>query len=567
MRTDEIRKGMYVRLLKDGRTACIDQAVKRGRNYTIEIEYIPRGYGYARVSAGELEILAPERVKPDKFRRFVRGEIQADELVSNGNIPENIVLTDVYHISPKDVLSGLLKLHDNENTTYGEFCDWFAILRNHRDEICFGSDEERSFERFDDEELLQYVYTSLMWIYYDHMGQRSRLMLKGILQEPIDTLAWYLEDKSRPLEEHRFTEDRMWHIVNTFTDRELERKPLDVRRLCRLCLDRLCDLNDLNALEKKGYLLFGGSKLYAADWELCRNIFERYYEATGESSAANTLGDIAVRGLCNDGQGDYETAFRYFSIGHASGYRESTYRLGDLFRDGLGVKKNHETAYLLYRNVYEDFMKRFVTGDYACRFAEAAVRMGDCYREGLFVQADVRIAYRYYLEAELAVDLRMKEIDYVGDDELKVRIEKALRDTRRAYDEHATRNIHMSPYFLGSLTHGYRRARLTWKKLRGGVLRISAETLPLPEEDDPPMILWAIEAADYCDLVDHIVFKTAPKAVLQVPEEAEEIIFNHIEYDWEGNYVDFYQDEVHTGRIETSGFSVDAPGRIQQGDL
>lgn len=151
------------------------------------------------------------------------------------------------------------------------------------------------------------------------------------------------------------------------------------QQLFKTCLDLLCERKDPEAIETRGYCYYNGTAIYPQDWFKARDSFLELYQLTGSPFAANTLGYIYYYGRCSKGKPDYPQAFYYFSIGHAGGLYESTYKLGDMFFHGLSVAKNTDIAYSLYKTVYDENMDRFVSGDTRCKFADTALRMARYY--------------------------------------------------------------------------------------------------------------------------------------------------------------------------------------------
>ena len=92
----------------------------------------------------------------------------------------------------------------------------------------------------------------------------------------------------------------------------------------------------------RGYCYYCGTSVYPNDWIKARDAFIEYYQLSGDPYAANTLGYIYYYGRCNGGVPEYDLAFRYFSIGHAYGCYESTYKLADMFVHGYSVVKNED---------------------------------------------------------------------------------------------------------------------------------------------------------------------------------------------------------------------------------
>ena len=215
------------------------------------------------------------------------------------------------------------------------------------------------------------------------------------------------------------------------------------QQLFKTCLDLLCERKDPEAIETRGYCYYNGTAIYPQDWFKARDSFLELYQLTGSPFAANTLGYIYYYGRCSKGKPDYPQAFYYFSIGHAGGLYESTYKLGDMFFHGLSVAKNTDIAYSLYKTVYDENMDRFVSGDTWCKFADTALRMARCY-----MGTDPRVAYGYCLQARLAIRFRLRDDPQYGDEKIRQNIENQAEEIRKVYTAKARTLRSPEPFWL-----------------------------------------------------------------------------------------------------------------------
>ncbi|SDB07135.1 sel1 repeat family protein [Eubacterium oxidoreducens] len=181
-----------------------------------------------------------------------------------------------------------------------------------------------------------------------------------------------------------------------------------------------------NALYIKGYGCYGGNELFACDWKAARECMERLIAINGDPGCYNSLGYICYYARTTP-EPEYEKAFQYFTVGHACGIFESTYKLADMLQQGLGCPKSEQAAFHLITRIFDENHERFCNGEYDGKFADVALRMGQMFEHGIEGESNVAMAYAFYMQAKLAIDMRIKEGDYFGDNKVKKRIEEALQ--------------------------------------------------------------------------------------------------------------------------------------------
>lgn len=191
-----------------------------------------------------------------------------------------------------------------------------------------------------------------------------------------------------------------------------------------------CAKGDLVCLEAKGYGCYGGNEVFPCDYGVSRDCMEELLALTDDASYANTLGYIYYYGRL-DGKPDYEKAVRYFSLGAAQGIFESTYKLADMFERGQGLIQSPAACANLISMLYAKTKDILCHREYRGKFADVAFRMGHLMEEGIGFEPDLVSAYSAYLQAQMAIRLRMQTIDYVGDARVAARIRKAIERTYR----------------------------------------------------------------------------------------------------------------------------------------
>lgn len=180
------------------------------------------------------------------------------------------------------------------------------------------------------------------------------------------------------------------------------------------------------SMKTLGYEYYEGTNLFPLDQLNSEYWLRKYFEATGDSDVARTLGYIYYYGRVNNGTPEKEKAFQYFAIGHFAGhYFEATYKLADCYVKGYGTPICHEAAYNLVTSIYAETLKIFLCDPFS-KFADVALRLGQYYLDGIFVKKNLHESYLYFLEAKTALTTRLKAGDYIGDRGLAYKVNDSL---------------------------------------------------------------------------------------------------------------------------------------------
>lgn len=546
----KLEVGGYAEVIETGRVGYIND---RNRN-KVELRFCDKSMinpEYIYFKATELKPVEINKVKISQLKALVRGELSLKELSGGTNYlwdyPE--VDSKKYIATIEDLYAGYKSI---KSKTPEEVIAWLDPIIQFVDEI---DDSDKKTDYSIESEVLEYIYQDIFELYdfisyEDSEGPGYNDTISRWVSKTSEELQKYIESKGEIVPE---TVARS--LVDRFDDNDIDVQDEQTQLLFKRFLDQLCDAKDTKAIQKRGYCYYCGTKVYPNDWIKARDAFIEYYNLTGDASAANTLGYIYYYGRCNDGVPQYEEAFKYFSVGHAFGYYESTYKLADMFSHGYGVKEDGKTAFRMYDYVYTDNLKRFRKGDYECKFADAALRMGNCFRKGIGCSENIEMAYAYYLEADLAIRERVKAANHYGDTVVYNGIQKALQETRELYTE-KKKTIIFSYYpgWIKWMTVGHRRCRLTIKELSEGVLSIKAQILPRYDENKEFKTLITVPSVDYSELRKSIRLKTKDDSSYSVVDGTNEMVFNHISYDNRKNITKFYMDEKQVGSITTAGY-------------
>ncbi|MBO4846663.1 MAG: sel1 repeat family protein [Lachnospiraceae bacterium] len=502
----------------------------------------------------ELKPTGTPTITTSQLGPFVRGEITL-EAVSNGiNYLSDYVKTDskAYKISVADILVGV---NVYEKMSPKDVLKWIDTIMQFEEELSFTDDPWKDIvDEVKEKDILNLAYNGLEEIRWDTFEDEPVELLNEDFKRLKDCLETWIKSEGK-----EYPESLVRRIANQFDSDSIDKQSEKTQQLFKKCLDSLCDKKDPKAIQRRGYCYYCGTKIYPNDWIKARDAFIEYYQLTGDASAANTLGYIYYYGRCNGGVPEYEEAFKYFSIGHAYTYFESTYKLADMFAHGYGVVKDGETANHLYWSVYKQNIKRLIKEDYECKFADAALRMGNCFRDEIGAQKDLETAYYYYLQADFAIRKRTAVANHYGDTVVFNGIQKALEDVRKEYTTKGRTEKFIYPGWTKWTLIKHRGCKLKIKELKDGVLSLTASPMKRFDEEKAPLMLITIPKADYCELRDRITIKTAKNSTYGIFDGASEIIFDHVEFDYGKRITKFYQYDKCIGEICTEEYFFTAP--------
>ena len=546
--------GTYVKVIATGR---IGEVTARERT-RVTVEFFDKSsIDPESCEFKDHELMAVElpQMKTSQLGPFVRGEISLTELTDGVHIIPPYVKTDskAYKVTAKDLLSGAKHY---EGMAPEEILRWLENVMLFEDDISFPSEVWTDIrDAVTEKNFLGYIHEEMedsLWVVRDELS--DKFIQKDIANIREQLEQWVSSDGKEYPDEIRQA------IAARYDSDDIDKQSEATQQLFKECLDYCCDVKkDPKAIQRRGYCYYCGTKIYPNDWYKARDAFIDYYQMTGDASAANTLGYIYYYGRCNGGVPEYEEAFKYFSIGHAYSYFESTYKLADMLAHGYGVVKDGESANHLYWSVYKENLKRFIKGDYESKFADAALRMGNCFRDGIGAEKDLETAYYYYLQADCAIRERTKAANHYGDAVVFNGIQKALAEVRRDYTEKGRTEKFIYPGWIKWALIKHRRCKLVIKELEDGALALDATVMKRRDEEEAPQMLITVPKADYCALRKKIQIKTAPGSRYKTATENVEIIFDSIEYDWREGKTSFYLYDELAGEIVTRCYTFTAP--------
>jgi TPR repeat protein len=111
------------------------------------------------------------------------------------------------------------------------------------------------------------------------------------------------------------------------------------------------------------------------------------------------LSGLLYANLVNDGiqaykSGNYKKAAKLFKKAANQGNAEAQYKLGDMYNEGKGVKKDYQKAVYWYKKAAKLFKKAANQGN-----ADAQCKLGDMYYYGKGVKKDYQKAVYWYKKA------------------------------------------------------------------------------------------------------------------------------------------------------------------------
>lgn len=159
----------------------------------------------------------------------------------------------------------------------------------------------------------------------------------------------------------------------------------------------------------------------------------------GNRQAQENLGYCYYYG--RDMDVDYEKAFHYFALGAFGGSLTSLYKIGDMYRHGLYVKKNEREAFLIYHRC----LAQMTEADQAAVAGPVRLRLGDMYLNGIGTESSPEDALLHYSVAELALLQMVKRGDAMyknglraavrGQEAARAQIAKALPGREWTFDD------------------------------------------------------------------------------------------------------------------------------------
>jgi hypothetical protein len=194
---------------------------------------------------------------------------------------------------------------------------------------------------------------------------------------------------------------------------------------------------DMDCLESLAYSYYEGNNIYPQDYEKARIYLEKL-ASLGNDFANNSLGYLYYYGRVEDKKPIYEKAYHYFSLGEQAGIIESTYKLGDMYKNGYYVKKRTDIAYHLYERHITLSLNEFTSGFLANKLPDIALRLAECHFHGTGCDKDIETANHYIELARFSSSERIKRDDFFGNMEVHKRILSLYEEIHKKYKKNHT---------------------------------------------------------------------------------------------------------------------------------
>ena len=509
-------------------------------------------------------------VSVEDMRRIARYEITFRDLVSEGRVADvEFVCAGRYETTLEDLRDALARMRESDPPLWELYSDWFGPLQRLADDFGlnrFDNDEKNDAETSEFPGLKttegEYFSDLLQALRYACEGFEDdeeedddeeeededegwRLSQELNLNARIDQIDRFLENRSKPLDEWRFSSDEKERYVRQFESDAFQAKASEpALALARKFVEELCEEDSTLALHIKGYSCYGGNRLYPTDWRASRDCITRLFEKTNDPVYANTLGYIYYYGRCSDGVPDYDAAFRFFEIAALNNVDEAIYKLGDMFRHGYGCRKSERTAWELYWRAYGENLDAFLQGKSAS-FADAALRMGLVFSEGINASIDCELALEFLLEAEYAAKLRVKESDFFGYAKVVANVEKKLAEVRdQLPDDFFQDEVgYYYPRFFDSLASDNHRCELARYEDSEGRVALVAKRIPTRSVPHPKAILVTVPELTFCERTNLVSLTLDEDAEVWFKDDASCVLYDFCKFNYPDDRYHFYFDD------------------------
>ena len=512
-----------------------------------------------------------------QMQRLARLEDTFDKYISGASMADpgaDLDFEGIYHITLEDLETAYENLVEEDMPLKEAFLMWFFPMTQADDHFIVDiEDEDEMPNEITGLSLTETEMTREVWNHLrDVMGFIEYLIVSGDETVPLvsdfteiagmlETIRLFWDNMDKPVMEREFTMSQKTAYIGQFSDESFLDEASDIEvELCRKITDELCEQDDNGALELKGYACYGGNRLYDCDWEYSRDCMEKLFDMTDDAMYANTLGYIYYYGRCNGGVPEYDKAFPMFVTSAANGIYEGIYKLADMYKNGYGCRKSPNTAFKLYRFVYDDCYGKFIDG-YDAKFADAALRLGDAYHRGIGVDKDLGLAYAYYLQAALASKMRVKEDDFFGNTSVALGIRKSLARVKRELPENFFEPYYSETYpsIMENMVDGGFSAQISVSGRKNGNCDLNIIRIPAKNDADAAPLMLCMPALDHCALTDRVKLRCVDVKLSSEFDGRRKVFYDSIEWDARNGKVILYDLGKQVGWIEAGEYRFYAP--------
>ena len=494
-------------------------------------------------------ILEPVELDAKAYQKFARYEISVQDILQD-NVIENIVNKDNYKITLEDILCALNKFKLQEITEDIFYEEWLCYFGEVLESVVYDTGDN---EFFNDNIILQKTVSAFLnGIYYG---------FEEDYDQKIADLANYLEDKNKPFSSRRYPEYAKITLLQLLeSDSALNNTTDDIAALYKQFAEELCEKGNKFGLLAVGYGCYGGNRVFSCDWKKSEECMLKLLQTVDympdQAFYANTLGYIYYYGRINGGVPDYEKAYKYFSFAAFNRIYEAEYKVADMYENGYGVPKSHETAQNIVGRLYEENLKYILDGQFDCKFADIAFRMGNyCKNKSDPYESNFDAMLIYYYQAAFAIRMRMREKNYYGDANVAKAIKEALSETKKMIDFKTAKKVGwytVSSLFADFLERG-NKIDVTVKQLSSGKYKLIFKPHVTPLQTYPKRFFITVPELDMCGMYDKF-------SVTVIPFEYSEIICSEGMFTVDKiQYGDFLFDGVPVMSFEGCEFEIRKP--------
>ncbi len=523
------RSGVYLLSSQNFRESAIYNLIFKSEN--TEYDIIPNDV------LNEGMKLDAVTVQANDIRLFLSGGLSFSEISGDRPLPFDLKCKRKVKLTSELMAAAVLRSLEMEEPAdkLRSFLQYiFAVTK-----LCVlpDEDEEKSDKLFgigeEAEKILCPYDIDVINYVINEVSKNPSGMTIAKLKNFYELLKMHNEGKKLDIDERDYPDFVMENFIEKFGEKEAMNSASDREiMLYRIFTDRLAEKGNKTALKKKAMGCFGhGNRAYEQDFKASLECFERLYAIDGDPFTANFIGSIYLHGYA--GKPDFKKAYEYFSVGALAGYYESIYSMGDIFRNGLGVKRQPAIANKLYSDVYNATFDDFRQKRFDYEFADAAHRLGLCYMDGIGCDVDHYLALLYFLQADFAIKKRLETADWYGDERLAENIkenievlEKELGDVIDKKSDHISKDY---PWLCGNLTAGTRRVEALYRRIGTDEIKFTLAILEHDGTRAETKVLVTIPELEHVELSDEIYFY-ADKVEDFWCMNTGRFVFNHVVY-------------------------------------
>ena len=315
----------------------------------------------------------------------------------------------------------------------------------------------------------------------------------------------------------------------------------------------------LNCMVVYAYACYSGNEMFPQDFQASKDMFLRLIDLAESPSPDwyDALGYIYYYGRTTNGKPDYKKALQYFSVAAWSGNFEAQYKIADMMVKGHGLPKSTTGAARILDRLYGETRAHLESELFDCKFADVALRVGTMYRDGVGFEKDPENALSLLLQAKFAIEKRMANCDYYGDQTVKNRIDEALQvaESNMPSDYFKTRLEFDHPALIGALLRASNGIDVCIGS-KGDDNFIIAKRVPQNEEDQKKY-LFCVPEMKTCVLADSVVMKIEGLHTLSRFTKENNCFVNHIEYNNDTKIWTFFYLDRPVLQMTCDGFSLE----------